>query len=94
MPPLNAIRLCSWTETQASQQSFIETTKVFPEGAWVLVTVTHDASGATLYWDKEVVAQGAVPLASEMDRQFTIVGHSDWLKFGSDHGVRLHVMAG
>ncbi len=65
----------------------MESDKTFPAGQWVLVTVSHSASGAKLYWDDEVVAQGPVPLASDIDRQFTIVGHSDWLKFGAENGV-------
>jgi hypothetical protein len=83
------MRLCSWVESQDSKRTFIETDRVFPAGEWVLVTVTHSAaSGATLYWNNEVVASGNVPLASEMERQFTIVGHSDWIKSGADNGVR------
>ncbi len=50
-----------------------------------------------MYWNNEVVAQGAVPLPRELYRQFAIVGHSDWLKFGSENGVsrpRVYVCMG
>ncbi len=84
---LESRKICSWAETDDNKRSFLETEKVFPTGEWVLVTVTHNASGAQLYWNSELVAQGPVPMPSDRVRQFVIVGHSDWLKSGSDTGV-------
>jgi hypothetical protein len=88
--PLDTIRICWLTETEDTKNSFIETEKVFPSGEWVLVTVIHDVDGAKLFWNDEIVAQGPVPLASEVERQMTIVGHNDWLKHGYESGVRYY----
>ncbi len=80
-------KLCTWKETEDSKKSFIESNKTFPTGVWVLVTLTHNATGASLYWNSELVAHGPVPMASVRERQFAIVGYNDWIKSGADTGV-------